>query len=148
MTNIVSSRSKIQSESAQYRSAVSESLLQTIGASINYLIDERDTLRTDTDANTAGVAAVFSTSSVSVSTGGTLTTAADEIIILTHSSGGTGTATFKYTTAFGSVVTPTADPNVYTASNSSFLIIAPNSTVSCDLVSGTVVSFSGVRISF
>ena len=45
MSNIPSARAYIQTEACRFRSAVSESLVQDIGASVNYLIDERDSLQ-------------------------------------------------------------------------------------------------------
>lgn len=46
MSDLPSYRSKIQTEATRFRSAVSESLVQDIGSSINYLIDQRDSLQT------------------------------------------------------------------------------------------------------
>lgn len=45
MSDIPSARAYIQTEACRFRSAVSESLAQDMGASINYLIDERDLLQ-------------------------------------------------------------------------------------------------------
>lgn len=50
MTNIVSSNQKIQTEETDYRSALSEALMQKIGGSVNYCIDQ-------IAANAAGYAA-------------------------------------------------------------------------------------------
>jgi|GEM_PF-5296830 len=46
MSNLPSVKQKIQVEGTRFRSAVSESLEQTIGKSINYLIDSTDDLET------------------------------------------------------------------------------------------------------
>ena len=56
MSNITSARQKIQQEATQWRSAVGESQQTIIGGSINYLIDERDTLRANIDSNDSEIA--------------------------------------------------------------------------------------------
>lgn len=50
MSNIPSSRLKIQQESVNFKSSVSESALSTMGAEINYLDDQRDVLQAQIDA--------------------------------------------------------------------------------------------------
>mgnify|MGYP003333350366 CR=1 FL=1 len=50
MSDLPSSRAKIQTEATRFRAAVSESLAQDIGSSINYLIDERDSLQAEVNA--------------------------------------------------------------------------------------------------
>jgi len=55
MTDIVSSKKKIQIEETQYRSSISEAALQKMGASTNYLIDKTDTNTTNISTNASGI---------------------------------------------------------------------------------------------
>ena len=64
MSNIPSSEQKIQIEGAQLRAPVSESLVQTIGGSLNYLIDKadaQDVYNTTNDANIVALNASIAT---------------------------------------------------------------------------------------
>lgn len=47
MSDLPSVKQKVQTESTRYRSAVSEFLVQTIGKSVNWLIDKADSLDAD-----------------------------------------------------------------------------------------------------
>lgn len=58
MTDVTSSRKKVQQESIRFKRPISENSANVMGGSINYLIDQRDALRSDVDSNTALINAV------------------------------------------------------------------------------------------
>lgn len=56
MSDLPSVKQKVQTESTRYLSSVSEFLVQTIGKSVNWLIDHVDTLETDVSGLFLGLA--------------------------------------------------------------------------------------------
>lgn len=59
MSNLPSVKQKVQVESARTRSPVSESLIQTMGDSINFLIDFYDAQQIYNTTNDANIASIF-----------------------------------------------------------------------------------------
>jgi hypothetical protein len=58
LADLPSVRDKILEEETDFDSPLTEVLHQKIGADINYLIDERDSLRSDIDTNTSDITAL------------------------------------------------------------------------------------------
>lgn len=69
MSDIPSSAQYVQIEGAELRAPVSESLVQTIGGSTNYLLDQNTTNTAAIASNTAAIAAINATLKLQVARG-------------------------------------------------------------------------------
>lgn len=87
MSNIVSVKQKIQVEGTVLRSPVSESLEQTIGGSINYLIDTTDNHETRITTAEANIAALQAATHLKNSVGSTSIGAGATVTVFTSPSG-------------------------------------------------------------
>lgn len=120
MAVITPAQSDIRTEETSYRSAVSESLMQKIGANINYLNDTTDTHTSDIASANAAIALINSTISIVNTTVSTnQTVPANQIWFIT-----------SFSALDATITRPNGSPEVFTgAAGGGNVILPPTTTI-------------------